>query len=249
MANEREAKRNRGLIGVSVAALLLVGGLFFRMSQLQQQARQAGLPRVMQSTVPDLTAQEKAQSVARAEVLRTKWGAWASQHRSELVRMLNAKAGDRAALNAVWNAVPLIPQEMTLQDLCPPGVQPPTPVGFSWIGLNKANASNPKMSPEVNKQIAAGQVGASAELRRQFDMRRDFVIATSLTNKTEIHLWVSGRITQTGRVPAAQKGAMIDKAEAEGRSFTLEDMQTPHQQIEPPYDFLQTAPNQPLSKS
>ena len=240
MAQSSNTRRNRSITAVCVVALLLAGGAFVRMSQLQKQAKVAGIPRVIENTASDMTAQQKNQSIERARFLRTKWEPWARQHQAELTKMLNANLGDKAALNVAWNAVPGSPERAGLQaaDLCPQDETPPIPTGFSWNAISKIPISNPRLSSEVQKTMAQGQSQTSSLLRHEFEQKRDFIIATSLTSRTEIHLWVSGRITETGRVPATRKKEMLDRAKAEGRSFTADDMRTPHQQIEPPYDFL-----------
>lgn len=240
--NTAGKQRQRRLLIGSGLMLAVAAGIFVTLHRTQQNAVQSVLPRVKEA--PRITAREKAQSVERAKVLREKWRVWAEQHKGELTRMLQAKPGDQTAFVGVWDALPTAPAAqagITQEDLTPNGVQPPSPVGFGWAPFDKVRIGS-SLKSEVQQVMLAGQKAGGEVRQIEFARNRDIVLASSMVHGTRVHLWASGRVTETTMLPARQKPAILRRVRAEKRDFTILDMQSPHQQIAPPYEFLPQTP-------
>ena len=219
-------------------ALGLAGSTFYA----QKRTADARLANPAPRRAPDLTPAQKQQSIARAKYLRDKWRPWASKNRAILSRMLQAKPDDRAALATVWAALPSgSPNEkegIPLDELQPPGTMPPSPTGFAWIPTEKVMQqalAKSQSSQESQANIRRFLSTLPHDRQVQFEKFRDAVVATSLTGRTQVHLWASGRITTWSKLTPKERPKIV------GRSRLNSDLYSPHHEVEPPFDFLESS--------
>jgi hypothetical protein len=181
----------------------------------------------------ELTDEQKAKRLERAKFLRAKWRVWASAHKAELKRMLNAQPDDHAAMKAVWDAIPVHCDQrstgFTAQDLLPTD---DTLYGevFTWNAIEKAKlsfAEPPK--PAEQERLSRSQSFQTAMQLENFKQLRDVEISQSVNKgKSTLSLWASGRVTERrligGRPTLLSSGIKIPPQET--------------QEIVPVYDFL-----------
>lgn len=222
-----EKRRTRRLATASAAMFLLAlvvgGGFWYRSHQAQigdYDNAERRMPPGMPS--PEVAKVQRQARHAKAEMLREKWRVWAVQHKDALKRM---RTGDKAALAAVWDAIPGQPQAavtgLDAQDLNS-GV-----VDASWQPTFKtvrANPNDPKSVEQVEEMKKSGEQG----LRYYFDQERDVMLSwiSDIGPSRSVHLWASGRITE--------QDADVKK-DAAGKVVSAEAVQ---HEIAPPYEFL-----------
>ena len=235
-----EKVRTRRLTVAALAMFVLAVGVLGRYAYLQGQPRQSirELRGPGYRQAPDITSDAKAQSLARAKELRDKWQPWAMEHKAELKQMLTAQAEDQVVLAKVWDELPTSPAQagFTSQELAPNN-DPTSASSFGWAPIEKTATKN--LKPEMQQAVLKG-VRQGDEMRQiNFASHRDIVLATSLSGRTHLRLWASGRITEQGMVPAKDRAALVRKVKAEGRTLRPSDLYQEHKEVVPPYDFLQ----------
>lgn len=221
--------------GMFAAACCIVGGLFY----LNGLAKN-GAGRVHRAgQIPDISASEKQQFIARATLLRDKWRPWALQHRTELQQMLSAQPGDQASLNAVLDVLPRNPTQagLTGQDLMPSG-DPFVNVGFGWAPVSRGVALPETANPDIKLTVQKIRGGRDQRIEDDFSAMRDTAIAGAIKGQTFTTLWASGRITVRTKLSSKEREVISQKVRAEGRHIRESDIFTPHREIVPPYDFL-----------
>lgn len=248
-----DTARARRLLMLSVAVLLVAGSVLGSLFYLQRRATSQNIRELETHARQEAQEKREATALAKAKWLREQWRPWAEKHKDILQRMLKAKPGDKAALMAVWDAIPMIPSRETtgigLKDLFP-DIRADTRLAgkvFGWGAISK-NLSNP--SPEMEASFreraakdpqSGGDLAAHRErhekgLNKNFAALRDIVIAGSaMPGPTQFKLWASGRITT--RTFNAEQSEIVER---DGKKFreTWRDWGS-HEEIMPPYDFLQ----------
>lgn len=240
MINESATSENRRTRQLTLAAaatltvaLAVFGGLFY----LQKRAasgQQLNGPQLTQEQVDEEHKPSEEQLNARqakAEWLREKLRPWALQNKDLLKAMLKAKADDKEMVQKVWAAAPSIATINALgiraEDL---GSIKSSAAGVAWFGWGPMNPYDPRKTPEQRKQ----QENRRVQLRQeQFAEVRDVELSNAPLYGSTVHLWASGRITQTVIV---HKPVVV---EYEGRmvnGVTAGD--GPHKELVPPYEFL-----------
>ena len=238
--------RNRRLVAGAVVMLLVASGIFGSLFYLQRRA-QVSHNNVKQQIAARnrrsiTTPEQKAEALARVKVLREKWRPWAVQHKTELQKMLRASPNDKTALASVWNVLPDGPDaNLSAEDLVPGG-DPTTASAYSWGPSDKAIAQAVlrDRNPDTKEVILKGMRAGEQSREDDFMAHRDVVLSTSLnTGRTHIYLWASGRVTERTRIPPEQRQDILRKVRARGGSVRETDLYGPHQEVVPPYDFLQ----------
>ena len=243
--NERnDATRTRRL-ALAITMFVCAGGIFGSLFYLQHQARQNNVVAASSQSgrmAPDISSEQKAQTVARAIELRDKWRPWALAHKAELTRMLKAQPNETEAMTVVWNQIPDDPRiaGISPQELVPSG-HPSVGIGFGWPQVHQAPNQNNMvgLKPEVKKVLLDGAKRRNEDRLFEFERNRDIILSTSLKGQTHIHLWASGRVTEWTKRPPKDRPEIVRAIHASGRNFFREaDLFTEHKEIESPYDFL-----------
>ena len=235
--NANDQSRTRRLVIGSVVMLLIAAGIFGSLFQRQTRLSRAAQPQARQA--PDITPEVKEQIVGRAKELREKWRPWALQNKAILTRMRSAASTDKAAMLAVWKAIPMGQEPISAQDLTPGGVEPPSNIGFTWAAADKMIIDNSRLRPEVRKVVEQGSSAGALWREDDFASERDIVISQSMNGgQTHINLWASGRITEQTRQPPSERPKLLARLRAEKRKARESDLHGPHREVVPPYDFL-----------
>lgn len=228
--NNSEKRRTRLMATASAAMFLIAlavgGGFLYRSRQAQvgdYGNSRLRMPPGMPS--PELAKVQRKARLAKAEMLREKWRVWALRHKDALKRMRAAKPGDKAALAAVWNAIPGQPEAritgFDTQDLNTGVVDASWQPGFKTV---RAKPNDPKSLEQAEEMKKSGEKG----LHYYFDRERDVMLSwiSDIGPSLSVHLWASGRITE--------QDADV-KRDAAGKPVSAEAVQI---EIAPPYDFL-----------
>lgn len=225
-----EKRRTRLMATASAVMFLIVlavgGGFLYR--SRQAQIGDYGNPRLRMPPgmpTPEVAKVQRKARHAKAEMLRDKWRVWAVRNKDAPKRMRAARPGDKAALMAVWNAIPGQPEAgvtgFDAQDLNT-GV-----VDASWQPTFKtvrANPSDPKSVEQAEEMKKFGEQGLHYYFDREHDVMLSWI--SDIGPSRSVHLWASGRITEQ---------QMNVKKNAAGKVVSAEAVQ---REIAPPYDFL-----------
>lgn len=226
-ADIAERKRNRQLKLAATLmfslSIILIGGLFF----LQQQAafgRYGPPQRPVED--PKIVKEMSDARIAKAQLLRDQWKAWALLHKAELKRMLHAQPNETSAMTAVWEALPMasgMPSNTIRRaDLYGNGAK------FSWNPSSKGIRLSINVTSKRQKEIAAHLAYKKRRLQHDFTTLRDVELSrSSNSGPATISLWASGRITEN---------RLIENPHiAPGKPIFIE---APPVELAPPYDFL-----------
>jgi hypothetical protein len=151
----------------------------------------------------------------KVKLLREKWRPWAIKHKDLLKAMLTAKAGDKAALQAVLDTIPANPGSKGLgisrKDLIPTGdlraaMLAGTPA-FTWqVPSNYKVPAN--FDPKKREEHARMMRMVNARIFNNFAYYRDFELSTSISySRSMLKLWASGRVTES-EPPGPQREIM-----------------------------------------
>ena len=237
--NPRERKRKLWILTGAALLLMLsassIGGVFWLRNRAVEENTQLHKP--WQAPAPELVKSVNAEKLEKAKFLREKWRvAWAEKHKPELRAMLGASPNDQAALDAVVEAIPNLATRDTAgfdsHDLgASSNFSDPHVVAASWT-VRHAKLANPD-DPVLAKHLAESQRMIRARTQEDFASQRDVVISQigGISSDDDLFLWASGRITKQSIVP--QK---VPTNSGNKPKFVW----PVHQQIVPPYDFLQS---------
>lgn len=255
--SKAESKRNRLVVWLSSAALLLAvsvfGGLFYlqrqasTLSERQEIERQGrGLPKRAQIEA------NADKAVAMATVLRTKWEPWAQSHKRELRAMLQAGPKDKSKLQAVRDILPDVGQmpntppstpgamglvsrgdmgKFSVQVKDKPGywmINPdPNNVAFTWC----IGPPRIRLSPALDTSEGREQIAKGSRMiasRQAQDFAEHRDIAIALGSHVGYEVW----LWASGRITRKSSDALITRD-------TYAESLKPPQEVAPPYDFLQ----------
>lgn len=239
-----ETRQTRQLTLAAAAALAVALAVFGGVFYLQKRAASG-----QQLTGPQLTEEERRlvqqqiddhykpsekqlnERLAKAEWLREKLRPWALQNKELLKAMLKAKADDKEIVEKVWKAAPSIATINALgikaEDL---GSLKASAAGAAWFGWGPMNPYDPTKTPEQRKQQENRRVQRRHE---QFAEVRDVELSNAPLYGSTVHLWASGRITQTAVV---HKPVVVEHEGRMVNGVTAGD--GPHEELVPPYEFL-----------
>ena len=222
MSSSTSSQRDRTLkIAASVLLILaitFVGGLFYLKSKA------AATPQVSFPKPPDpaLVAKTEDAKLKQATALRTKLEPWAKSHQTQIAAMLNAPAGDKAALDAVIKLIPSVPTTektgIDMKDV--EGADNPGDAAVVQTEWTHMPVGAKAAAPELEAQARDGERKVLLRDGVTFGQKRDVILVrvASVWSKKQYFLWSSGRVTE---------------AESEAPELNKED-----KQIAPPYDFL-----------
>ncbi|MDF2440102.1 MAG: hypothetical protein JWN98_1086 [Abditibacteriota bacterium] len=228
-------KRHPRRLAIGAGAMLMLscavtGGIFhLQRRALSEEDSRAWRMATLNARF-ETTAAQKAISLERAKELREKWRPWALQHKTQLNAMLSAGPHGQAAAMTVWEAIPAIPGNTAIRatDLVP-SADRTSDLGFSWWPIEKArlNPAQTATNSKLQKHKAGMQRLLSHRMRQSFADWRDIVIAGSMNRgRTRVYLWASGRITEMRYRPSQERRGNMSAESA-------------HQELVPPYEFLQ----------
>lgn len=254
MNSENSAIENRAMprfmvifsMVVTVLVIAFLGTFFYLHQRLQSKANRIVMMMEARNKSLQTTPAQKAIAISRAHILRDKWRPWALSHKAELQRMLYASSGDPAAMQVVWEALPMRlgnASGITTQDLHPDGGDDPfLPSAFGWSPDDKLPFNEVTLrlvhDPKVREQLKKGHQRLAQIRQDNFAAERDIVIASAMPGRTcQIHLWASGRITEQTLSSPEQKRDMALK---HGGQIRASDWFGPHQELQSPYDFLKS---------
>lgn len=224
-----ETARKRRKTKILVVATIIVVAAVFGTNQFLQRRLESSSKSVTQNgasfPVQNAAAVAAVQDVrvAQAQLVRSKWRAWASNHAPLLKRMRQTNPQDKEAFLEVWKALPTDPYEIkegSLGEDLISGVE-----HFSWQPSAKApvRAANPldKSEYELDNQRI------SKEAQREFTEHRDIIVAKAEgVGPHGVALWASGRVTRSEMVP--QTIAIVGEPA----------FKTVHEEVSPSFDFL-----------
>lgn len=242
--DKSEKKRDRGLLGLAggafVVAACILGGLYSQRNAAQGQAANASY---RGREVPRLSEEKKAQYTERAKFLRAKMEPWARKHQAEIKRMMSAGSNDIAALDAVWQLVPLNPEKIgvTPQELMPSG-DPGTGVGFGWSAASKmydqSQTSDRRTNPDEQAMTQRIKGMAQSQLQSDFKKHHDIALMVTTSGHTWTYVWASGRVTQATDISYEEYEAKARLSSTQQQPFLKSDIEGPAQEVAPAYDFL-----------
>lgn len=248
---------------MSGAMLLVASGIFGGFFYLQKQAGSAdsaALPTTLEEAIradavkrgmiydsknhsvryPDLTLDEQEAFVSKLKLIREKWRPWAQSNQATLKKMLRAQADDEATLMSVYQALPSSAEERGIpnRDLLPINdmkeieglMKDRTPI-FTWNMTGKRAVIPEKMRTQHEKS----QRNKIKSFRKDFAQMRDIPISQSIARSDPLFsLWASGRITKSNRV-YLQRSKVQNGQKVMGST----SQQGPHEEVVPPFEFLQ----------
>lgn len=164
--------------------------------------------------------------IAKAKILREEWRTWAMAHKAELKKMLASKPTDKAAFQAVFDAIPHLPtkancgiglDEVSMNALLP----------FTWNAILKRPSDLSNVAdPVTREKTKQGEATRFYVVNHEFERLHDIELTESVkTGAHQVHLWVSGRLTQE---------VQIEQRDAHGSQMVPTSFD-----ICPPYEELQ----------
>ena len=170
---------------------------------------------------PQVEAARQQLAVDKAKELRAKFRPWALAHKDIIQKMLSAKPNDEAALQTVFDAIPISSKEAgfaSKEDLMG---EPP----FAWGSLEKLAGTTSRAKQDETLQRAMKE--ERGNIRQNFHDYQDMPVASSVNSGGwGVVLWVSGRVTQYTVVNSRDSRP--------GRVGSA----TNKKEILPPYDFF-----------
>lgn len=205
---------------VACSLIVLLFGLYILYSYLEQKQYNRTIRYGVRSLTPNMVKagnERREEFIRRLKTFRTQLEPWARKNQVLLKKIDTTSPQNVSLLYALHNRLPNspgeagLPPEMfgsnSLEDL-----GDPSKFIFSWEGFNPRNPGK-EITP-VRKHMV--------DLFRQ---KHDFVLTRSIASgEFEVHLWASGRITESHLVDATKPG------EESTYAFT---------ELVPPFDFLQ----------
>lgn len=244
-AEREEAKSKRLMLG-AVAMLLAAAGVFGGLSSLQRQAIPMTQAEQMarENEQSRMTPPEQLErSLERAKFLREKWRPWAEKNTGLLKTMLAAEPDDKAAMIAVWKAVPPLRLEdeksISFKDLTPDGhsgnnhqaILSGSSSNFTWAALETGLFDPAPLPADPKKRAHVKFLQGLSDKALDFNFRafRDISIAQSSNRGDQwISLWASGRITEAKSIDNPDRSPAASSR-----------LREPDKELVPPYDFLQ----------
>lgn len=203
------------LLSVSCFAILAMGAFFL---VRQRAARQYEGQFAAVESDPQEDSASNQERIAQAKDLRKKWKPWALQHKALLQKMQQGNPQDASVALEVFTKIPVKlrgPEAViTVDDLAAGQTH------FTWQAL-ESELVRPDAPISRDGQLRKEAVA------EDFAKEHDVLLSSSVNSgKSRIHLWASGRITET---------TVVKNPRVSGQPVYADPVST---EITPPYDFF-----------